>query len=254
MTVRRKVCRDLLSTCIFCTVVMTVMPARSDADGSNAGGSTPPRPVVVELFTSQGCSSCPPADALLRDLARRGDVLALGFHVDYWNGLGWKDPYSTPESTTRQQTYSRLFNLGTIYTPQMVVDGQQQIVGSDRVAVMSAIDTAKPETLVQISFAPDRRHVALAAAAPPDVTPDEAGTSITLLRFIRQRTTDVPGGENSGRQLNDADSVIALRPLGAWSGTQQTFPIDPPGAGEGVAVLVQAADGHILGAGMALSP
>src|SRR3977135_803056 len=75
------------------------------------------RPTVVELFTSQGCSSCPPADALLGELAKRGDVLALGFHVDYWDRLGWKDPLSTPAATTRQRTYAKHFNGGQVYTP-----------------------------------------------------------------------------------------------------------------------------------------
>src|SRR5690348_4653604 len=95
-----------------------------------------PRPIVVELFTSQGCSSCPPADALLNELAQRPDVVALGFHVDYWDYLGWKDPLSAPGSTQRQRDYARLLNQPTIYTPEMVIDGHLQLVGSDRTAVL----------------------------------------------------------------------------------------------------------------------
>src|SRR4051812_17852201 len=101
------------------------------------------RPVVVELFTSQGCSSCPPADALLGELTRRADVLPLAFHVDYWNRLGWKDPYSSAESTARQRTYARQLGLRTIYTPQMVVDGGIDVVGSERADVLKAIDAAR---------------------------------------------------------------------------------------------------------------
>ena len=98
---------------------------------------------VVELFTSQGCSSCPPADALLGELARRGDVIALGFHIDYWDKLGWKDPLSTPQSTERQRRYARLFGT-PIYTPQLVVDGAREMVGSQRETVLAALRETIP--------------------------------------------------------------------------------------------------------------
>src|ERR1700736_1842766 len=93
------------------------------------------RPIVVELFTSQGCSSCPPADALLAELAQRPDVIALGFHIDYWDDLGWKDPLSSPAATARQRDYARQFGRRQVYTPQLVVDGAEEAVGSDRAAV-----------------------------------------------------------------------------------------------------------------------
>jgi hypothetical protein len=113
------------------------------------------RPVVVELFTSQGCSSCPPADALLNELAGRKDVLALGFHVDYWDRLGWKDPLSTTGATMRQHDYAAEFGRNEVYTPQMVIDGKRQAVGSNRAAVLQAITEAQPISAAPIAFAAD---------------------------------------------------------------------------------------------------
>src|SRR5271168_3386935 len=141
------------------------------------------RPVVVELFTSQGCSSCPPADALLGDMARRDDVIALGFHISYWDGLAWKDPFSSQSSTDRQRAYSRLFHLGQVYTPQMVVDGAREMVGSDRQEVLAAVGDARPETVAPVSFAADRRSVTIGAG-------DGRG-SVLLVRFAKERTTRV---------------------------------------------------------------
>ena len=204
-----------------------------------APASADPRPVVVELFTSQGCSSCPPADALLGELARRGDVLALGFHISYWDSLGWKDPLSSQASTDRQKAYARRFG-GRVYTPQIVVDGMREMVGSDRAAVLAALGKERPEAVAPVNFAADQRSVAIGAG-------DGKGEAL-LVRFVRQRTTDVAAGENAGRILRDANGVRELTTLGAWDGSARSFPIEPPGAGEGIAVLVQASDGRMLGA------
>src|ERR1700730_6696553 len=103
------------------------------------------RPIVVELFTSEGCSSCPPADALLAELAGRPDVRALSFHVDYWDRLGWKDPYSSRAATDRQNRYATLLALPTVYTPQIVVDGKWEAVGSDRAEVERVLELARRE-------------------------------------------------------------------------------------------------------------
>ena len=100
------------------------------------------RPIVVELFTSEGCSSCPPADKLLAELANRPDILALSFHVDYWDRLGWKDPYSSHQATERQNRYATLLDLASVYTPQIVVDGKWQAVGSDRADIEQALGLA----------------------------------------------------------------------------------------------------------------
>jgi hypothetical protein len=198
------------------------------------------RPVVVELFTSQGCSSCPPADALLAELARRPDLIALGYHVDYWDNLGWKDPLSAPGSTKRQNDYAQLLDQSTVYTPQMVIDGHLQMVGSDRTAILDGIAEAAPEATAPVVFAPDRRQVTVGAGS--------GSGKVLLIHFRRHQETAVTSGENTGRAARDVNGVTAILALGFWQGQEQHFTIDPPAANEGVAVLVQAADGHMLGA------
>jgi len=198
------------------------------------------RPVVVELFTSQGCSSCPPADSLLEELARNCDVVALGFHISYWDGLGWKDPFSSQSSTDRQRTYPRQHEIGQVYTPQIIVDGSREMVGSDRAKVLAALHDARAEAMVPVTFAADRRSVTIGAG--------DARGSVLLVRFALERTTRVARGENARRTLQDANAVESLSSLGSWEGSPLRFAIEPPAAGEGIAVLVQAADGRMLGA------
>lgn len=200
------------------------------------------RPTVVELFTSQGCSSCPPADALLGELARRSDIIALGFHIAYWDSLGWKDPFSTPQSTERQRAYARLFG-GQIYTPQLVVDGTSEMIGSRREEVMAALHAASHEAIAPVAFATDRHSVTIGPAATAGST-----GQVWLVRFVQKRTTHVGAGENARRTLEDTNGVQILATLGSWRGQEVGFAVEPPAAGEGMAVLVQAPDGKILGA------
>ena len=201
---------------------------------------------MVELFTSQGCSSCPPADALLGELARRDGVVALGFHISYWDHLGWKDPLSSPAATARQRAYARRLSEGVVYTPQLVVDGVTEMVGSDRAAVLAALRAAKPEAATPVGFADDRRAVAIGAG--------QGRGEVVLVRFVRHRSTQVGAGENAGHAADDVNGVRDIAALGSWDGAAQHFAIDPPAAGEGLAVLVQAPDGKILGAAMVLGP
>jgi hypothetical protein len=204
------------------------------------------RPTVVELFTSQGCSSCPPADALLGELARRADVIALGFHISYWDSLGWKDPFSRPQSTERQRAYARLFG-GQIYTPQLIVDGNREMVGSQREEVIAALLEAAHDPIAPVAFAADRHSVTIGPAAIAGST-----GQIVLVRFVQKRTTHVGAGENARRTLEDTNGVDAVATLGAWQGAEAEFAVEPPAAGDGIAVLVQAADGKMLGAAMLL--
>jgi hypothetical protein len=206
-----------------------------------------PLPVVIELFTSQGCSSCPPADALLGELATRNGVVALGFHISYWDRLGWKDPLSSEAATERQRRYARRLGDGRVYTPELIVDGTNDLVGSDRAAVLASLrraSEAHPTAAAPVTFAADRHSVAIGAGAGKG--------EIVLLRFAQRRTTHIGAGENDGRVATDFNGVETLSTLGTWDGAPREFAIAPPGPGEGLAVLVQAPDGHMLGAAMAL--
>ncbi len=201
------------------------------------------RPVVVELFTSQGCSSCPPADAYLRELStQRADVLPLAFHVTYWDGLGWKDPYSMQAATQRQDLYGRRFGDGS-YTPEIVVDGAAGMVGSRRSDVGAAIERAKrtSRTAAAVSVTKNGEQISIQVGF---------GTGpgrILLIGFDREHTTAIGRGENGGRTLTEANIVRSIRAVGQWSGAalriNEQFP-----EGQDVAVVLEAPDGQIVGA------
>ena len=201
------------------------------------------RPVVVELFTSQGCSSCPPANAYLNEMARgRHDVLPLAFHVTYWDRLGWKDPFSLTEATERQDRYGHRFGDGS-YTPEMVVDGASSHVGSYREEVGSAIDQAKRDsrtaTAVSIAKAGDQLTI--------DVGGGSGNAKVLLIGFDHNHETAIRRGENGGRTLEEANVVRSIRAVGDWQGAplrvSEKFP-----DGQDVAVILQAPDGRIVGA------
>lgn len=211
---------------------------------ASAGASATERPVVVELFTSQGCSSCPPANAYLNEMARdRKDVLPLAFHVTYWDRLGWRDPFSMEAATERQDRYGHRFGDGS-YTPEMVVDGATSHVGSHREDVDFAIEHAKRDSRT---------------AATISVTKDESGQlsieigggtgrgTVLLIGFDRDHQTAIRRGENGGRTLQEFNVVRSIRPIGDWNGTalrvSEKFP-----EGEDVAVILEAPDGKIVGA------
>lgn len=207
------------------------------------------RLTVVELFTSQGCSSCPPADAVLAELARtRPDVLPLSFHVTYWNRLGWRDRFSLEEATERQRRYARWLGRasaypGSVYTPQAVVGGRRDAVGSDRTALLAAIRAAAgaegPSVRVTVR---DGNAVAEVGAGPG------AGT-LWLVGFDRMHETAVGAGENAGRRLSHVNVVRGVRSAGAWRGEVLRVTAPVP-AGERVTALLQAEDGAILGAAL----
>lgn len=203
------------------------------------------RPVVLELFTSQGCSSCPPADALLRGLAAQPDVLALAFHVTYWDRLGWKDPFSLDLATARQRAYAPRVSGGQVYTPQLVVDGRLDAIGSDRAAVARALRQAGAEQPPgpEARLMATTREVALAIGAG-------TGTGRVLLAgFDRAHETRVGRGENAGETLREANIVRSFSELATWRGEPLTLTLPRP-AGERFALLLQAASGEYLAAAL----
>jgi len=197
--------------------------------------SAPVRPaiVVAELFTSEGCSSCPPADEVLSRLALEPlipgvQVLALGEHVDYWDRLGWKDPFSSPAFTERQSRYhTQVFRGSSVYTPQIVVDGQFEGIGSDLAAVKRAIvrSAHAPKATVAVSWTrldADHGTATVHIDVPSEVILRERADVMVAVTQNRL-TTDVRRGENRGRQLTHSAVVHSLTTLGTFSSTAGSF-------------------------------
>lgn len=207
-----------------------------------SGAHAAANPVVLELFTSQGCSSCPPADALLGMLAQRPGIIALAWHVDYWNCLGWRDQFASKEATARQESYAR--QLGSeVFTPALVVDGASVVVGSDRPAVERAI----------LATAPFPVAVALNRAGQGVIVEIGAGhgplRALSIL-YDTQHETDVGAGENQGERLREYRIVRQADILAEWPGSARQFTVSPTGIGQGRVILVQSADLRIVGAAL----
>jgi len=211
---------------------------------------------VVELFTSQSCYSCPPAEAYLGELAARDDIVALEYHVDYWDKLNygshgrWKDVWSKPEMTARQRDYNaELRNTRSVYTPQMVVDGRSEAVGSREREVDNLITQARRDGAPRVAVNLDRR-----AGSALDISVSGAGgekADVWLVTFVREHTTKVLRGENHRKSLTNHNIVRDIRRVGAWDGTAAGIAVEDLSLedGQGCAVLVQdGATGPVLGA------
>ena len=214
--------------------------------------------VVLELFTSQGCSSCPSADAHLGELAaKRDDVVALSFHVDYWNYIGWEDRFATAETTTRQRDYGRALGIAYIYTPQLVIDGKRHVVGSNRRAVKEAIAVSKSSKARRVPVALSTSGSGRVTVKIGESNAYNGAATIWLISVDREHTTTVDAGENRGRTLVNYNVVRDFRSIGRWVGNAMTLNLGPDelasaaqGIGDGCAVLVQGnrGKGPILGA------
>jgi hypothetical protein len=227
----------------------SAIPKRALAEVGVAPGS-PSAPVVVELFTSQGCNSCPPADEFLGELAERPGIIALSLHVDYWDYIGWKDPYASPQATARQRGYVEGLGLRYVYTPQMVIDGRVDVAGLRRNDVLRAIEKAavgRKALQVRFERADGGKIVVPAGHAP------EGGAAVWLAVYDRSHETNVPRGENAGRKLHNYNVVRELSRIGTWRGARMEIPFDMAAAAvqgrDGCAVIVQQGPtGPVLGA------
>jgi hypothetical protein len=192
---------------------------------TGAAAQTTSANVVLELFTSQGCSSCPPADALLASYVKRDDVIALSVAVDYWDRLGWKDTFASREHTNRQRDYARARGDGQVYTPQVVINGKFHVVGSSRSAIDGAIAMAK--TAPRESQVPLRVHfehnalIVQVGGAPAGAA---ISTARLLLAVVQDAgTVSIRRGENANRIVTYYNIVRGLKTIGAWAGTPSTL-------------------------------
>ncbi|MFC1458862.1 DUF1223 domain-containing protein [Microvirga arabica] len=215
-----------------------------------------PTRAVVELFTSQGCSSCPPADELLVEFSRQPDIVALSLPVNYWDYLGWKDTLAHVAFTERQKAYAHSRNDRQVFTPQMIVNGKKSTIGSDRAQVEKAIQyTTKGRRTLPVNVVVTERNdtITITVEETPDTTQREA--EIWILPVLKSQTVPIERGENKGKTITYANVVRGLNRVGEWRGGSARFevPLDMARkGGDAYVVLLQGTDaarpGLILGA------
>jgi hypothetical protein len=211
-------------------------------------------PVVVELFTSQGCSSCPPADAFMGELVGKEHVIGLSLNVDYWDYIGWRDTLASPANTKRQRDYARKRGDNRVYTPQMVINGYRHAVGSDRETVLHMIEEESRRTersIVPMSIRTLGTELAISVgAASNDILRKES--AIVLMTLLPVVTVPIEKGENAGHQVSYYNVVRHIMPIGMWQGDPAflKLPKDPllTDARECCVALLQiVGSGHIIG-------
>ncbi|MEP4038474.1 DUF1223 domain-containing protein [Pseudophaeobacter sp.] len=207
-----------------------------------------PQPVVVELFTSQGCSSCPPADALLKQLAQRSDVIALALHVDYWDYIGWKDSFASPAHTNRQKGYAQVGGRKMIYTPQMIVMGQQDVSGVDAMGLADAISAyqALPRPVVLDVQRQDGR---LTLSVSPQKSLPDGPVLIQIVRYTHSETVDITRGELAGHRIGYANIVNDIQQVAIWDGREVAdYTVEFDGTQPAAIVVQQGPFGAVLAA------
>ncbi len=212
----------------------------SEAQGESKAPKGPGGPIVLELFTSQGCSSCPPADRFLATLAKDQDLAPLSFHVDYWNDLGWADPYSQPAWTERQHAYARALGDRSVYTPELVIGGATGLVGSSSGQIKVAIAEAKRPALLPASATWKSDAVDVTATAPADA-------DVMVAVWEAERSIKVTRGENSGETLSNVRIVRRLVKVAA-AGKQGSvhIPLDSAWKAVGAVAFAQRPDKRIV--------
>lgn len=202
-------------------------------------------PVVVELFTSQGCSSCPPAEKLLGEVARKPNVIALAYHVDYWDDRGWRDPFSLSEATQRQAGYVRRLSRAGPFTPQAVVSGDTSFIGSNRAEMSAALAGDRDALAIKLSQAGTTVSIAFTEAWRESM-------DVYVVSYRDRATTHIGGGENARRALEEHNIVRSFKRLATWNGRPQTMSVSlasVPKDATSVAVLLQRRNqGAIAGA------
>jgi hypothetical protein len=209
-------------------------------------------PCVVELFTSQGCSSCPPADKLIAKLAHEPGVLALSFPVDYWDYIGWKDTFASPANTARQKAYAAARGDNHVYTPQVVVNGLMHAVGSDLVEIATArhlTDGEKGALRVPIAVRDEPQKIVVEVGGAVEGSPKWGG--FWLLHTTSSRTVSIGRGENSGRLITYTNIVRGMKKIGDWTGAPTRYEIPKwelsADDSDGYALILQANSGPKLG-------
>lgn len=221
--------------CLLAGVALAWTFAQADA---------PSRPLVVELFTAQGCSSCPPADAYLGELSQRPDVLALAFHVDYWDSSGWRDRFELRQSVERQNVYVRSFHRASAFTPEFVIDGRKD--ATDTNTIVQAMQ--EPRDAVPVTLAVRDGQVVANVGEKQGEHPSD----VVLVTFLRHAVSKVGRGENAGKDLEEFNIVRSIRTLGEWKGPAANYKVGVsslPSDATDVAVLLQSrGTGPIMGA------
>ncbi|MDD7971268.1 DUF1223 domain-containing protein [Roseinatronobacter sp. HJB301] len=211
-------------------------------------------PVVVELYTSQGCAACPPADVVLRELAGREDVIALGLHVDYWDYIGWADSFGQAAFSRRQQVYARNNGRASVYTPQMIIGGRDEAKGSASMRVMGLIQDqlaqagSDSRVTVSISSGADP-HIRIEARSDQALKP---AADIQLVRYRDTAQVEITGGENEGRTITYHNIVTDWQVIAQWDGVrpfQREIALDE--AGPVVVIIQEGGQGPILAAARA---